>query len=79
VIGQTAPVWRAKACLNNNEVALSSEDYVGKWHVLYFYPLDFTVCPTKIVGFQKLSDAFAEEPQESFVRNAGQSPHRTIN
>jgi peroxiredoxin (alkyl hydroperoxide reductase subunit C) len=62
MIGQKAPPWRAKAYLNGEEVALSSEEYAGKWHVLYFYPLDFTfICPTEIVGFQQLSAAFADE------------------
>lgn len=62
VIGQKTPAWRARAHLNGNEVTLTSEDYAGKWHVLYFYPLDFTfICPTEIVGFQQLSDAFADE------------------
>lgn len=62
MIGQEAPPWRAKAYLNGEEVTLSSEEYAGKWHVLYFYPLDFTfICPTEIVGFQQLSHAFADE------------------
>jgi len=37
---------------------ISSEDYKGKWLVLFFYPLDFTfVCPTEIRAF---SDRISE-------------------
>jgi peroxiredoxin (alkyl hydroperoxide reductase subunit C) len=59
MIGQCEPQWCATAHLNGEEVNLSSQDYQGKWHVLYWYPLDFTfVCPTEIRGFQSLLDDF---------------------
>ena len=59
MIGQCEPQWCATAHLKGDEVNLSSQDYQGKWHVLYWYPLDFTfVCPTEIRGFQSLLDAF---------------------
>lgn len=33
---------------------LSSSDFLGKWVVLFFYPLDFTfVCPTEIVSYDQ--------------------------
>ena len=33
----------------------------GKWKVLFYWPKDFTfVCPTEIVGFDKLSKQFEE-------------------
>lgn len=61
-IGRKAPEWRATAYLNGEEKAISSEDFAGKWHVLYWYPLDFTfVCPTEIRGFQKHLEDFAED------------------
>ena len=32
--------------------------FPGKWKVIYFWPKDFTfVCPTEIVGFDKLRPA----------------------
>ena len=35
--------------------------FPGKWKVIYFYPKDFTfVCPTEIVGFDKLVQDFAD-------------------
>ena len=53
LIGQKEPAWTAQAYVNGEQKTLSSEDYKGKWHVLYWYPLDFTfVCPTEIKGFQ---------------------------
>jgi len=34
------------------DIALS--DYIGRWVVLFFYPLDFTfVCPTEILAFNR--------------------------
>lgn len=58
MIGQPEPEWAATAYINGKEKSISSKDYAGKWHVLYWYPLDFTfVCPTEIKGFQQhLSD-----------------------
>lgn len=41
--------------------AVTEKSFPGKWKVIYFYPKDFTfVCPTEIVGFDKLSKQFAE-------------------
>jgi len=41
------------------EISLS--DFKGKWVVLFFYPLDFTfVCPTEIVQFSEMHEAFAK-------------------
>jgi lipoyl-dependent peroxiredoxin subunit C len=40
---------------------INEKSFPGKWKIIYFYPKDFTfVCPTEIVGFDKLSKAFAE-------------------
>jgi peroxiredoxin (alkyl hydroperoxide reductase subunit C) len=62
MIGQKEPAWKAAAYVNGEQKQVSSDDYKGKWHVLYWYPLDFTfVCPTEIKGFQSLNDEFADE------------------
>ena len=62
LIGQPVPKWRASAYSEGKEIELSSEDFAGQWHVIYFYPLDFTfICPTEIVGFEALKDAFAAD------------------
>ena len=62
MVGDPEPEWRGTAYLKDEEVEASYEDYRGKWHVLYWYPLDFTfVCPTEIKGFQSLLDEFEDE------------------
>lgn len=62
LIGKTAPEWRATAFRGGEEVELGSADFDGQWHVIYFYPLDFTfICPTEIVGFERLVSEFASE------------------
>ena len=65
MVGQPAPEWSAIAYVNGEEKQVSSKDYKGKWHVLYWYPLDFTfVCPTEIKGFQSLLDDFKDDKIE---------------
>ena len=62
LIGQKEPAWTAQAYVNGQDKKISSEDYKGKWHVLYWYPLDFTfICPTEIKGFQGLSKEFSAD------------------
>lgn len=59
MIGQKEPAWSATAYVNGQEKQVKSTDYAGKWHVLYWYPLDFTfICPTEIRGFQADLDDF---------------------
>ncbi len=65
MIGQPEPEWTALAYVNGEDKKLSSKDYKGKWHVLYWYPLDFTfVCPTEIKGFQSLLGDFRDDSTE---------------
>lgn len=62
MIGQHEPAWKASAYVNGDEKTLSSADFVDQWHVLYFYPLDFTfICPTEIRGFETLLPEFMRE------------------
>ncbi len=59
LVGNTAPSWKAEALVGQDFQTLSSDDYKGKWKVLFFYPLDFTfVCPTEIVAFSAAVDKF---------------------
>ncbi len=40
---------------------ITERSFPGKWKVIYFYPKDFTfVCPTEIVGFDKLVKDFSD-------------------
>lgn len=61
LIGKKAPIFKAAAVVNGNEVVndFSLEQYIGKKEVVFFfYPMDFTfVCPTELHAFQaKLSE-----------------------
>jgi alkyl hydroperoxide reductase subunit AhpC len=62
LIGHKSPEWQSVAYVNGEEKHLSSKDFEGKWHVLYWYPLDFTfICPTEIRGFQERAGDFADD------------------
>ncbi len=62
MIGTQVQPWSSPAYHNGEEINLSAADYSGRWHVLYFYPLDFTfICPTEIRGFEALQGAFKQE------------------
>ena len=40
---------------------VASQDYAGKWKVVFFWPKDFTfVCPTEIAGFGKKNRDFLD-------------------
>jgi peroxiredoxin (alkyl hydroperoxide reductase subunit C) len=65
MIGKKAPDWSGSAHINGERKPLSNKDYAGKWHVLYWYPVDFTwLCPTEIRGMQALLPEFADEEIE---------------
>jgi len=58
VISKPAPVFEGTAVINGAFKQISLKDYLGKYVVFFFYPLDFTfVCPTEILAF---SDRIAE-------------------
>lgn len=59
LIGKKAPHFKAKAVVDGAIVEnFSLQDFLGKYVVFFFYPLDFTfVCPTELHAFQeKLSE-----------------------
>ena len=64
-VGEKFPGFKLKATVSTKlEKAFTEIDndtYSGKWLCVFFYPKDFTfVCPTEIVGFDKLGPQFAE-------------------
>ncbi len=72
LVGKPAPDFSVKAVKGTDVIndftlsqfkELSSADYLGKWTVLFFYPLDFTfVCPTELHAFQeKLAEFHARD------------------
>lgn len=59
LVGKKAPEFRAKAVIKDRIYEdFSLSDFLGKYVVFFFYPLDFTfVCPTELHAFQeKLQD-----------------------
>ncbi|MEB3226757.1 MAG: peroxiredoxin [Synechocystis sp.] len=59
-VGQLAPDFTATAIVEQNFQTLKLSSYLGKYVVLFFYPLDFTfVCPTEIIAFSDRHDEFA--------------------
>jgi len=59
LIGKSAPHFKAKAVIGGKIIEeFSLSDFLGKYVVFFFYPLDFTfVCPTELHAFQeKLSE-----------------------
>jgi peroxiredoxin (alkyl hydroperoxide reductase subunit C) len=66
LVGKKAPQFTTKALVNGQIVeqfALSK--MLGKYVVLFFYPLDFTfVCPTELHAFQEALSQFHEKDAE---------------
>jgi peroxiredoxin (alkyl hydroperoxide reductase subunit C) len=60
LIGKTAPHFKAKAVIKGKIVdEFSLHDFLGKYVVFFFYPLDFTfVCPTELHAFQEKLEEF---------------------
>ena len=60
-VGQPAPGFTATAVYDQEFKLIRLLDYIGKYVVLFFYPLDFTfVCPTEITSFSDLYSRFSE-------------------
>jgi len=55
LVGKKAPEFRAKAVVKDKILEdFSLSDYLGKYIVFFFYPLDFTfVCPTELHAFSE--------------------------
>ena len=59
LVGKTAPSFKVTAVFKGEFKEISLEDYLGKYVVLFFYPLDFTfVCPTELHAFQEKLNEF---------------------
>lgn len=60
-VGQPAPGFTATSVYDQEFKSIQLADYVGKYVVLFFYPLDFTfVCPTEITAFSDAYNLFQE-------------------
>ena len=59
-VGQKAPEFTATAVVEQEFRVVRLNDYLGKYVVLFFYPLDFTfVCPTEIIAFSDRYEEFS--------------------
>ncbi|KAK7464971.1 cTPxI [Stygiomarasmius scandens] len=59
LIQRLAPAFKASAVIEGLFQEISLSDYLGKWVVLFFYPMDFTfVCPTEILAFNDALEDF---------------------
>ncbi|CAL1701739.1 unnamed protein product [Somion occarium] len=60
-VQKPAPAFKAQAVEEGLFKEVSLSDYLGKWVVLFFYPMDFTfVCPTEILAFNDALPQFKE-------------------
>ncbi|KAK1787759.1 hypothetical protein P4O66_016237 [Electrophorus voltai] len=58
-ISKPAPHWEGTAVISGEFKDLKLSDYIGKYLVFFFYPLDFTfVCPTEIIAFSDRVNEF---------------------
>lgn len=62
LVGKKAPEFKAKAVAKDKIFDLSLSDYIGKYVIFFFYPLDFTfVCPTELHAFQEKLKEFEKK------------------
>jgi len=65
LVGKLAPEFTSKAVVNAQIVEFSLKNFLGKYIILFFYPLDFTfVCPTELHSFQESLDEFKKRNAE---------------
>jgi len=63
LVGKQAPDFKATAVLADGTIKddFKLSDFMGKYVVLFFYPLDFTfVCPTELIAFSKRIKEFEQ-------------------
>ncbi|KAJ7075295.1 2-cysteine peroxiredoxin [Mycena belliarum] len=59
LVQRPAPAFTAPVVVDGAFEDISLSDYLGKWVVLFFYPMDFTfVCPTEILAFNDALPTF---------------------
>jgi len=59
MISKPAPAWSGTAVINGEFKEMKLGDFLGKYLVFFFYPLDFTfVCPTEILAFNDRAEEF---------------------
>ncbi|KAG8702303.1 cTPxI [Ceratobasidium sp. 394] len=60
-VQRPAPAFTTTAVEDGLFKQISLSDYLGKWVILFFWPMDFTfVCPTEILAFNRALPKFHE-------------------
>jgi alkyl hydroperoxide reductase subunit AhpC len=64
-VGDKFPAYKLQAVVSTEKGKefkdITSDDYAGKWKVIFFWPKDFTfVCPTEIAEFGKKNRDFSD-------------------
>ncbi|KAF9650412.1 peroxiredoxin [Thelephora ganbajun] len=60
-VQRPAPIFKTTAVVGSVFQEISLTNFLGKWVVLFFYPMDFTfVCPTEILAFNDALVQFKE-------------------
>lgn len=91
-VGDAFPAFNLKATVTSNPAnaftPIQNDTYAGKWLCVFFYPKDFTfVCPTEIVAFAQMNQAFADRDcqvlaasvDSEFVHLAWRKDHADLN
>jgi alkyl hydroperoxide reductase subunit AhpC len=64
-VGDKAPDFILKGIFKGVVGDYATQNYRGKWLVLFFYPADFTfICPTEVTGFSDLAEEFRADNAE---------------
>ena len=92
VVGNKFPDFKLKGVVSSDLKTafkdLDNTSFAGKWLVVFFWPKDFTfVCPTEIVGFDKISGEFTDRDavvlgvstDSEFVHLAWRQNHSDLN
>jgi peroxiredoxin (alkyl hydroperoxide reductase subunit C) len=66
LVGKSAPHFSAQAVIKGSiQENFSFKEFMGKYVVFFFYPLDFTfVCPTELHAFEEQIDEFRKRNAE---------------
>ena len=66
LVGKSAPHFSAQAVIKGSiQEGFSFKEFMGKYVVFFFYPLDFTfVCPTELHAFEEKIDEFRKRNAE---------------
>ena len=67
LVSKPAPDFELEGYFNGQFAKYKLSDYMGKWVILLFYPLDFTfVCPTEVLKFSEAAEEFAKSNCQIF-------------